>query len=227
MPSIQLDCPHCGSSKSAFSLIAQHTASVCPQGIRDRIITFSICPICEGGLILEFSSPGVVGAFHKNSPMACSADPCNLGFTLIKSYPATTPPRIPTHISDELKRYFTQASNAANRADWDASGAMSRKVVDVSSKQLLGEECNKYRTTKARIDALADKSMITQDLKEWAHEIRLGGNDAVHEEDPYTETEAHELVDFADLYLTYVYTLPGRLKERRERAIREKSATKS
>jgi hypothetical protein len=62
-------------------------------------------------------------------------------------------------------------------------------------------------------------------LKDWAHQVRLGGADAAHDADPFTSAEAEELLDFAELYLTYVYTLPGRLKERRERAAKGKATT--
>jgi hypothetical protein len=99
---------------------------------------------------------------------------------------------------------------------------MSRKVVDVSTQQLLGEQAKNFGTIRDRIDALAAKNALTPDLKDWAHQVRLGGNDAAHDEEPYTREEAVELLDFVELYLTYVYTLPGRLKERRDRAENEK-----
>ena len=108
---------------------------------------------------------------------------------------------------------------------------MSRKVVDVSTQQLssatFGEEAKKYKTIFARIEALATKYVLTPDLKDWAHQVRLGGADAAHDSDPFTSIEAKELLDFVELYLTYVYTLPGRLKERRERADKEKAAASS
>lgn len=67
--------------------------------------------------------------------------------------------------------------------------------------------------------------MLTPDLQEWAHQVRLGGNDAAHDEEPFTKEEAEELLDFTELYLTYVYTLPGRLAERKARAVAAKAAT--
>ncbi len=110
------------------------------------------------------------------------------------------------------------------RGDPDASGAMSRKVVDASTQQLLGEESKKYNNIQGRIDALAAANKLTPDLRDWAHQVRLGGNDAAHDLDPFTQEEADELLSFAELYLTYVYSLPARLKERRERAEKEKAA---
>jgi hypothetical protein len=57
--------------------------------------------------------------------------------------------------------------------------------------------------------------------------VRLGGNDAAHDEDPYTNEEASELLSFVELYLTYVYSLPGRLKARREAAEKGKQEDKA
>jgi hypothetical protein len=52
-------------------------------------------------------------------------------------------------------------------------------------------------------------------MKEWAHEIRLLGNDAAHEEDPFTPPEAESLQAFTQLFLTYAFTLPGMLAARK------------
>jgi hypothetical protein len=156
--------------------------------------------------------------------MQCPADPSTYGWQKIAEYPVKEKSRIAPYATEQLQRFFAQVQNALKRGDWDASGAMSRKVVDVSSQQMLGEESKKFGNIKGRIDALAAKGAITPDLKDWAHEIRLGGNEAAHDEERYTEAEAKELFEFADLYLTYVYTLPGRLKERRENSAKEKAA---
>lgn len=140
-------------------------------------------------------------------------------------YPKADRPRIPSHVPDDLGSFFFQAADNLKRRNWDASGAMSRKVVDVSSQQLLGKDTSKFRNIKERIDELANRSIITNDLKDWAHEIRLGGNEAAHDMRPFSETEAEELVDFSELYLTYVYTLPKRLSDRKARSAAAKAAT--
>jgi len=101
---------------------------------------------------------------------------------------------------------------------------MSGKVVDVSTQQLLGAEARTFRDIRARIDALATKGRITRELQDWAHQIRIGRNDAAHDPDPYTSEEAEEQLDFVELYLTYVYTLPQRLEERKLRAAAAKAA---
>lgn len=57
--------------------------------------------------------------------------------------------------------------------------------------------------------------MLTPDMKEWAHEIRLGGNDAAHEEKPFTKQEAERLYTFSLLVFNYLFMLPGMLAEAR------------
>jgi len=189
-----------------------------------QFLTFFRCHKCQEGLVVHY----VMTINHGHgSPSSCPADPGDLGFQTLDMYPKKTPVRIPSHAPDPLGRYFQQAFDSCRRGDHDASGAMSRKVVDVSTQKLLGEEAKKFGNIRDRIDALASKGALTSDLKDWAHQVRLGGNDAAHDEDPYSKEEAEELLDVAELYLTYVYTLPGRLKERRDRAAAEKAGKKA
>ncbi len=95
--------------------------------------------------------------------------------------------------------------------------------MDVSTQRLLADKAKDYKNIYQRIEAVAANGLLTPQLREWAHELRLGGADAAHDLDPFTQAEADELFEFAELYLTYVYTLPMRLKERRARAAKDKA----
>jgi hypothetical protein len=70
-------------------------------------------------------------------------------------------------------------------------------------------------TLQQRIDHLPAELSITPAMKEWAHQIRELGNDAAHEEDPFTEDEARALHAFSELFLTYTFTLPGMFAARK------------
>lgn len=87
---------------------------------------------------------------------------------------------------------------------------MFRRAIDVGTK-LLSDEINAWKLDK-RIDALANAGLITKDLQAWAHKIRLEGNDAIHELDEPNKDQAAELERFTELVLTYLYTLPARVK---------------
>jgi uncharacterized protein DUF4145 len=217
MPSVVLECPHCGAEKIGFNLVAEYRVA---QTNSVRFLTLGVCSNCDNGVVVEFANPG---SAQKHSPMQGAADPASLGWVRVRTYPTAMPSKIPAHVPEPLTRFYGQAANALKRRDWDASGAMSRKVVDVSTQQLLGNDAKNYENIKGRIDALSDRGLITPDLKEWAHQIRLGGNDAAHDQDPFSEGEAQELLGFTELYLTYVYTLPGSLKERKAKAGEKKT----
>jgi hypothetical protein len=182
-------------------------------------------PNCEEAVVAFFESANNA---PYNSPQNCPTDPVKLGWKLTNSYPKPEPSRCPSHTPSDLKEIFLEAAEAFKRGLPNASGTMSRKVLDVSTQQLcdttFGEDAKKYTKTFGRIEALAAKHVLTPALKDWAHQLRLGGNDASHDSESFTPSEAEELLNFAELYLTYVYTLPGRLEERRKRAEKEKAA---
>lgn len=52
-------------------------------------------------------------------------------------------------------------------------------------------------------------------MKDWAHQIRIDGNDAAHDEKPFAQEEAAQLLEFVRLLLTYVFTLPAQVAARR------------
>ncbi len=54
-------------------------------------------------------------------------------------------------------------------------------------------------------------------MREWAHEVRLIGNESVHDDAPISAEDASDIAHFAELFLTYTFSLPGRLAERRAR----------
>jgi predicted RNA-binding Zn-ribbon protein involved in translation (DUF1610 family) len=210
-----LECPHCGAEKIGFHLTNEVEATIKPTGLYRKYRVTMVCPNCEEMVIGVFEATAINAATSQRTPVSSAVDPLKLGWTLANSYPKPQPSKCPSDTPEDLKRIFLQAANALKRQDPDASGAMSRKVLDVSTQQLLGEESKNYKTIHDRINALASANRLTPDLKDWAHQLRIGGNDAAHDAAPFTQEEADELLDFAELYLTYVYTLPERLKKRR------------
>ena len=222
MPSIILECPHCGAEKIGFNIVYDRIAILPQVQPPARFVRSTlVCAGCDEMVVGSFHLP--MGVRATENPAGLHVDPQQLGWILANVYPSPSPSKCPEHTPDNLKRIFVQAANALKRGDPDASGAMSWKVVDVSTQTLLGEKSKDYVNIYQRIEALAAKGALTSDLKDWAHAVRLGGADAAHDLDPFTQEEADELLDFAELYLIYVYSLPGRLTERRARAEAEKA----
>ena len=97
--------------------------------------------------------------------------------------------------------------------NWDAAGVMFRKALDVGLKVKFSNDTK--GSLYERIRGAADRHDLTPELADWAHKIRLDGNDAAHDEDPFSEEEAKELQVFTELVFRYLFTLPGMMQEAR------------
>lgn len=132
---------------------------------------------------------------------------------ILADYPERVQTTAPEHTPDRVANLFLQASKSLESGHPDASGSMSRKSLDVATKD-LGAPRDVW--LKARITWLYQQHRLTEQLKDWAEIIKDDGNSAVHDEAPFTIAEAKELLDFTELFLTYVYTLPGKISARQK-----------
>ena len=130
-------------------------------------------------------------------------------FDLRDFRPRPAIPEAPLHLPENVRTYYLEAV-ADVKARPNAAGAMFRKALDVGLKAI---DPDAKGNLHKRIDAAAKSGAITSDLAEWSHHIRLEGNDASHDEDPYTAGEAERLHRFTELVMMYLFTLPGMLAE--------------
>ena len=87
---------------------------------------------------------------------------------------------------------------------------MFRRALELAVRK-LDPDAPKRATLIERIERLSN-DVITPAMKQWAHQVRLGGNDALHDPEEFTIEEAQILRTFADLFLTYAFTLPTMLE---------------
>lgn len=123
----------------------------------------------------------------------------------------------PDHTSPNVKRIFLQAEHNKAQRNWDAAGIMYRKVLETATKE-LGADLKKEGNLMRRIDLLAENGRLTKDLADWAHQVRIIGNETAHEE---CEPEAKDVLDLANLtrmLLVYLFELPGRVAAMRSQA---------
>jgi hypothetical protein len=95
-----------------------------------------------------------------------------------------------------------------------ASAIMARAVLQKSVRK-LGANGNNL---KSEIDDLKNKGIITKQLADFAHEVRITGNDMAHPEDmdEVNRKEIEESLDFMDGFLNTVFVLPL-IAERRKK----------
>lgn len=90
---------------------------------------------------------------------------------------------------------------------------MFRKAIDVATRELDPSTAGKLLAQ--RINLLADSGKLTEDLKEWAHLIRLDGNQGAHDDEELTTAEIEQLQEFTRLFLIYTVTLPAQVLARK------------
>ena len=157
----------------------------------------------------------------------------HIGSTIVPPNNEITP--CPEHVPENIKIVFDEATTCLSMECYTASGAMFRLCLDVTTKELLQEwleanedDVNQPNTAQKdklfnRIEFLLDKGIIPSDLKEYAHQIRLDGNDSAHDGNTEKE-EAEDLLDFSVLFLDRIYTIKKQLAIAQARTLARRSS---
>ncbi|WP_232446001.1 DUF4145 domain-containing protein [Burkholderia ubonensis] len=204
MATIVTDCPHCGATHAAF-VLAFAQPSLAQQGIWN---VFAACPACSGPLTGRILCPS-----HAHNPMTVPTMLVDAnGYRILETFPIPQKSPTPEHIPPATERAYEQGVRCLIRGDYTPAAAMFRRCLEVALKA-HSPEVEAWKLEK-RIDKLASERKITEDLKTWAHRVRLDGNDALHEEEEFTKETATELMEFTRLLLTYLYTLPEKIRLR-------------
>jgi hypothetical protein len=206
---ISLDCPHCLNKKVAFQI---RSGFIPAPGNPSGSIALLICPLCGEGVIAKIrtNTPGM------NFPQAFGhwvggQMGMPAGTNIYQSLPKPAISEAPASTPENVKRFYLQGMDNVAQ-NFDAAGTMFRKCLDTALKHL---DPNGKGNLEKRIDHLPEVTGVTPAMKTWAHEIRRLGNDAAHEEDPFTQAEAKSLQAFTEVFLTYAFTLPGMLEARK------------
>ena len=121
-------------------------------------------------------------------------------------------------LPEPIERDRLEAWRCYFGGDVRAAAIMARAAVQRAARHLDAEGAG----LKAEIKDLADKGVITRELKAWADEVRITGDDAAHPEDlgEVRDPDARESLDFMDEFLRHSVAMPER-RRRREEARRQ------
>lgn len=202
-------CPHCNTNDVLFQSVADVV-------VRERLYTlFMVCNHCSYGItvlvkveLMSVSRLNIEPASPHKYEQSIGG---NTLYKVLKIFPEGLKLSAPAFVPTNIASYYIQALDNLHRGHYDASGMMFRKVLDVSTKELGSTKDKLWK----RIDELAEKHDITPAMREWAHAIRLDGNDAAHEDEPFDKETCEDLKSFTELFLMYAFTLTAMLKERR------------
>lgn len=204
-------CTRCNARGVSVTLVTEFVLPSDGEPGGHLIEAFGRCGICRKTMILRVrTSQNTVVNVNDGYMMPIE----KLVGILPEAETAVAPPFVPEGVG---KPFIEGVESILNR-QWNAAGAMLRRSIERAVKDLDKEGKGDL---KARIDALAEKGLIIKPVADWAHEARLGGNDAVHDEEDFTPEEAETLRTFAYEFLHAAYTMRERVKTGRAAAIEE------
>lgn len=208
MLSIDTTCPHCKKDNAVMKFVqqtplAQRWYSVVFQRQSClRLLVAEVETDLTGGPnhVASNSSFPVIVNNYRNMRVNCTYPQAEQ-----VDAPISTPPR--------AAKFFIEAKEDFTRGRYETSAMNCRKVIDIATKSLhLGEEDKLVR----RISALRATGLITQEMADWAHIVRIDTNGAVHSDEEFTKEEVDQLLKFTEVFLTYSFTLPAMVASKRE-----------
>jgi len=179
-------CPHCSIATPNLYKEWETTTSNC-DGYNQRVWKVYKCQSC-GGLVTATSS-------RNNQEVK-------------EFYPYFK--EIDVSLPNKPKSFLEQALNSLNAP----SGAimLAASAVDAMLKEKGYIEGDLF----PRIEKAANEHLITQEMKEWAHQVRLDANIQRHadKDSPLPDhDDARRTVDFAIALAEFLYVLPSKVNK--------------
>ncbi len=124
--------------------------------------------------------------------------------------------KAPQYMPEGVGRNWLQVQKSLETESWDAAAVMARTAMETALKDHKAEGAKLIN----KIDDLASKGDLPPLMKDWAHEVRLLGNEGTHS-DPLSagvkEEDAKDVAEFLDYLLEYLYSLPKQIETYRAR----------
>jgi hypothetical protein len=140
---------------------------------------------------------------------------------VLDQYPrrqAVVDPAVP---EGDIANDFIEAQKCFDIGAARASAAMCRRSLQGAALR-LGASPNK------RLAEQIDELSITEDLKDWAHQVRVIGNAGAHPDkdglEDVTLDDAKEAISFTEELYNYVFVMPERLRKLRAAKSAEQGA---
>jgi hypothetical protein len=186
----------------------------------DRNLIIERCPHCN----VDKPNLTVVSQFETNSYnnsnnrhwKAYSCQRCG-GVTTAWAYPNDLEIRqmfpdslkVDDSIPDRAKAYLNQAIDSKHAP----AGSIMLSASSVDS--MLKEKGYKSGNLYSRINKAVDDHLITKEMAEWAHDVRLDANDQRHADEEAelpNESDAQRTIDFTVALAQFLFVMPSRVQ---------------
>jgi hypothetical protein len=211
MLSFNITCPHCLRENAVLQAFSEH--------LRNDTSVYDVAFACRS---CEKSGIAVVNSNVRQGPYALAnagrniVIPSNDGkFNLWNVYPAIEAHSAPDNTPPRAADAFVEAKDNLKRGRFDTSVMICRKTIDIATRNLLGDDSKDEKLVK-RISMLHGKGLITEQMRDWAHIVRIDSNGAVHSDEEFTKEEAEEMIGFTEVFLLYAFTLPAMVAVKQE-----------
>ena len=184
-------CPHCNVAEPNLTKRMEWDTVDANQALR-RLWAFYVCASC-GGVITTVSkvANGHAMEIHGMWPGGQGVDEA---------------------VPDRAKDYLEQAIKSLQAP----AGAVMLAASSVDA--MLKVKGLKDGSLYKRIDTAAAQHLITAEMAEWAHEVRLGANDQRHADDEAplpTQDDARQAIEFVQALAQFLFVLPSRVERGR------------
>lgn len=199
-------CPHCNSKTHIQKLFQESYED------KDRDLIFYItfrCVPCKSLIMKTYKFRQNKYDRNENlSIIGWSEKFPNEELILINKFKSAVP--------EDVLNDFEEGIKCFNKECFKASVSMFRRSLQ-SSVLNLGADSDKDLFDQ--IDQLKDNEIITKDIKDWAHNIRIFGNWGAHPQNDnlkdVDEEKTKEAQSFLEEFFNYVYVMPSRVAEAR------------
>jgi len=214
MGTLSTACAHCQHDRSLLDVVWQLKRGRLWQA-------YLICTHCDlgTGFLLEPRNDGALS----HGPQGLKGG-INSYFKIIRAWPEPHQLVAPEFTPQAVAKRYIEGEDAFARSRWNSAVAMYRSALDIATKGMEGVPAGK--TFFKRLEWMFENNLITDNIREWADQVRVEGNDALHEPDEFDEQDAASLRYFTEMFLIYVFEMPGRVAEFRNRdAVKEEESS--
>ena len=129
-------------------------------------------------------------------------------------YPSPLPPPIDERIIEAVKIDLKEAKLCFSVSAFKATVVLSRRAL---KSICIDKGASKKKKLYEQIQDLANNDVITNDLKEWATEVRYIGNEGAHPDEEINSEDAEAILKLTEQIANVIYIMPEMARELRQK----------
>ncbi|EIC84020.1 DUF4145 domain-containing protein [Serratia sp. M24T3] len=205
---LDITCPHCLRDNAVLTAFGETLKN-------DGVFSVGfICRSCAEPTVANIQTRNGQSPLNNTQNYGDISVPGSAILRLQEYYPKHNVPAAPDKTPIRAGRFFIEAKDNVQRGNNETSVMLCRKVIDIATRVILGEESKKEQLSQ-RIAMLFGKGLITEQMKDWAHIVRIDSNGAVHSDEEFSKDEADEMIGFTEVFLIYSFTLPAMVEAKK------------